>query len=73
MPPKASVNACSATFDDMFDLNLPEIKEGEEPLPSPKPGWEEQFAHAEFLLSCQSPDFHEKRLTRMNPEPFVFA
>jgi hypothetical protein len=55
----------------LFDLNLPEIGPGDEPLPAPAPGWKEQFAHAEFLLSCQPPDFHEKRLARMNPEPFV--
>jgi hypothetical protein len=55
----------------LFELNLPQIAPGEEPLPAPTPSWEEQFAHAEFLLSCQPSGFHEQRLARMNPEPFV--
>jgi hypothetical protein len=71
MPQNPSANACSPISNDLFDLNLPEIGPGDEPLPAPAPGWKEQFAHAEFLLSCQPPDFHEKRLARMNPEPFV--
>ena len=71
MPQKASANASPTISNGLFELNLPEIAPGEEPLPSPTPGWEEQFAHAEFLLSCQPSGFHEQRLARMNPEPFA--
>ena len=71
MPQKASVNDCSQTSKDLFDLNLPTLEPGEKLLPAPT--LEEQLAHAEFLLSTQPKDFLAARLARMNPEPFVFA
>jgi len=73
MPQKASVNDCSQTSKNLFDLNLPTLEPGEKLFPSPTPTLEEQLAHAEFLLSTQPIDFLAARLARMNPEPFVFA
>ena len=73
MPQKASVNDCSQTSKDLFDLNLPTLEPGEKLLPSPAPTFEEQLAHAQFLLSALPKSVHAERLARMNPEPFVFA
>ncbi len=71
MPQTAYENDCSPISNDLFDLDLPVIGPGEEPLPSPKANFLEQMAHAHFLLSCQPTDFFKKRLAQMNPEPFV--
>jgi len=70
MPHLASKSASSATSGDPFDLNLPEIGEGEGPLGHPEPTFEEQIAHARFLLTTIPPDFYERRRGSMNSEPF---
>ncbi len=56
--------------EDIYNLNLPIIHEGEEPLPLGPPTYEAQMAHARFLIRNAASDFWEKRLARMNPEPF---
>ena len=71
MPQKASASAYSPTSKDWLDLDLPEIGPDDEPLPCPQVDFAAQIAHAKFLLSCQAPDFFDKRLAQMNPEPFV--
>ena len=68
-----SKNDCSATSSGLFDLNLPEVGVEEGPLPNPAPTFAAQMEHAMFLLSIREPDFYEKRLARMNPEPFSLA
>ncbi len=54
----------------MFDLALPVVREGEEPLPAPEPTYAAQMRHARFLLRAQPPDFYDRRLAAMNPQPF---
>ncbi len=58
--------------DSVYDLNLPLVREGEEPLPLDSPTEEAQFAHARFLASGKSAEFWEERRARMNPKPFRF-
>ncbi len=70
MPHRVSKSDSSATSSGLFDLNLPEVGAGEGPLPNPEPTFETQIEHAMFLLSTRPPDFYEKRLARMSPEPF---
>jgi len=70
MPHRVSKNDFSATSSGLFDLKLPEVGVGEGPLPNPAPTFAAQMEHAMFLLSIREPDFYEKRLARMNPEPF---
>jgi hypothetical protein len=66
MPPTPSENASAATSRSLYDLDLPVVREGEEPLPLEEPSYEFMLAHARFLLNsglasrCQP-----------NPEPFV--
>ncbi len=54
----------------MFDLALPIVRDGEEPLPSPEPSYAAQMRHARFLLRAQPPGFYQERLEAMNPERF---
>ena len=70
MPHPASEIASSATSINLFDLNLPEVEKGEAPLRHSEPTFDEQIAHAMFLLVSCPPDYYEQRLSRMNPEPF---
>jgi len=51
MPHPASETDFSATSTDLFDLNLPEIAEGEGPIDHPEPTFDEQIAHAKMLLA----------------------
>lgn len=51
---------------DIYDLDLPVVREGEEPLPLGEPSYELMLAHARFLIDSGQ-DSH--RLP--NPEPFV--
>ena len=55
----------------MFDLDLPVVREGEEPLATPEPTYAAQMRHARFLLRSQPPDFYARRLEAMNPERFT--
>jgi hypothetical protein len=55
----------------MFDLALPVVREGEEPLPTPDPTYAAQMRHARFLLRSQPPDFYARRLEAMNPARFT--
>lgn len=71
MPHQPSANASSATSERIFDLNLPEVEPGNEPLPHPEPSYELQWRHARFLIKSQPTDFWDRRLELMNPEPFV--
>lgn len=56
--------------DSLYDLNLPEVLPGEEPLPCPPPSYELMLAHARFLMKSglANPDAPERQ---PNPEPFV--
>lgn len=72
MPHPVSKNDSSAISSGLFDLDLPEVVEGEGPLPNPEPTFAAQIEHAMFLLSTRRPDFYEQRLARMNSEPFRF-
>ena len=54
----------------MFDLDLPVVREGEEPLPTPAATYVAQMRHAQFLLRSQPPDFYARRLEGMNPARF---
>jgi hypothetical protein len=71
MPQRASKNDSSATSKTLFELDLPVVGTKDAPLPHPEPSFELQMQHAEFVLRSQPPDFYEKRLAAMNPEPFV--
>ena len=55
MPRKPSATNFSktskATGNDWLELNLPEVKPGEEPLPHREPSFEAMMAHARMLLS----------------------
>jgi hypothetical protein len=66
MPRQRSANDSCATSSDLFDLDLPVVREGEAPEAAPPPSYEAMLAHARFLLESglaarRSP----------NPEPFV--
>ena len=68
MPVPPSESASGATSKSLFDLDLPVIREGEEPLPSPAPSYELMLAHARFLLRSGGANAEP---SRPNPEPFV--
>lgn len=70
MPHPASNNDSSAISNGIFDLDLPEVAADGVPLPHPEPSFALQMEHALFLLKARGPDFYEKRLATMNPEPF---
>ena len=70
MPQRVSENDSSTTLAEIFELNLPVVQPGEEPLPTPRPSYEAQMRHAQFLLRAQPAGFHARRLAAMNPEPF---
>jgi hypothetical protein len=55
----------------MFDLALPVVREGEEPLPTSEPSYAAQMRHARFLQRSQPPDFYTRRLEAMNPARFT--
>lgn len=55
---------------DIYDLDLPEVAEGEGPLPWPEPSYAMQIEHARFLLIGRPPEFFAARLAQVNPEPF---
>ena len=71
MPQRPSGNDSSVTSSEMFDLALPVVREGEEPLPTADPTYAAQMRHARFLLRSQPPDFYARRLEAMNPERFT--
>lgn len=56
--------------EELFDLNLPEVRPGEEPLPSEGFTYEAQMAHARFLLSTKSEAYFEEREKLRQTEPF---
>ena len=70
MPRPASKNDSSTISHEIFDLNLPIVHPGEEPLPSPQPSYDMQMQHARFLLRAQPRDFYARRLAAMNPARF---
>lgn len=70
MPHPESNNDSSAISKGLYDLDLPEVAPDEVPLPHPEPSFALQMEHALFLLKARGPDFYEKRLATMNPEPF---
>ena len=65
MPRSASKSDSSATSNDLFDLNLPEVGPGEGPIGHPEPTFEEQMAHAQMLLAWRNgrPADHPPRQT----------
>jgi hypothetical protein len=66
MPPTPPGNDSAAISSSLFDLDLPVVREGEEPLPLEEPSYEFMPAHARFLL--------ESGLAfprQPNPEPFM--
>jgi hypothetical protein len=54
----------------LFDLDLPGVGPGEEPIELSPPSFKAMMDHARFLLASQPADFFEERLAAMNPEPF---
>lgn len=70
MPPKPSATNGSGTSkttgNDWLELDLPEVKPGEEPLPHREPSFETMMAHARILL----PWWREMPLAPKNTEPF---
>ena len=54
----------------LFDLNLPEIKPGEEPLPHGEPHPEALANHIRLLLRSRRKLSAEERAAAKNPEPF---
>ena len=71
MPRHPSENVSSGTLGSILDLNLPAVRPGQEPLTHPEPSYELQMSHARFLIASQGEGFWDRRLERMNPEPFV--
>lgn len=55
----------------LFDLNLPLVEEGNEPLSPGNLSWEAQMAHARFLIATKTPEYWERRSAMMHAEPFV--
>ena len=53
---------------DLFDLNLPEVAEGEGPLDLPEPTYEAMREHALFLLRSLGSTVER---SSPSPEPFV--
>ena len=72
MPRRVLKTDSSTISNEIFDLNLPIVHPGEEPLPSPQPSYDMQMQHARFLLRAQPRDFYAHRLVAMNSEPFCF-
>ncbi len=68
MAPTPSESGSHATSDSLYDLGLPVVREGEEPLPLEEPSYELMRAHAWWLLHTQSPPPEQPT---PNPEPFV--
>jgi hypothetical protein len=68
MAPTPSAPVSSATSDSLYDLDLPVVREGEEPLPLEEPSYELMRAHARWLLRSQPP---HSPAAQPNPEPFV--
>lgn len=66
MPQTPYESDSGATSKDLFDLDLPVVREGEEPHPPEKPSYELMIAHARFLIDS---GFDARR--KPNPEPFV--
>jgi len=61
------LSVSSTTSDSLHDLDLPVVREGEEPLPLDEPSYELTHAHALWLLrSAPLPEPPPP-----NPEPFV--
>lgn len=71
MPHQASANDSLVISDDLFDLSLPEIQDGEGPVPQPEPSFALQMRHARFLLVSGGRNQYADRLEAMNPEPFT--
>jgi hypothetical protein len=71
MHPTTSGKDSKETFsvENIYDLNLPEVKPGEEPLPSRAPSYKRMMAHAKILIRMGRPSAEERR-AMMNPEPF---
>jgi len=63
-----SASASGVTSDNIYDLDLPIVREGEEPLPHDEPSYELMRAHALWLLRAQSP---LPQSPAPNPKPFV--
>lgn len=57
------------SVEDIHDLNLPEVKAGDEPLPSRAPSYRRMMEHAKVLIRMGRPCAAE-RARMMNPEPF---
>lgn len=64
IPPFAS--GSPGISSDLFDLDLPVVREDETPAPAPTPSYETMLAHARFLLeSGLAPQ------RQPCPEPFI--
>ncbi len=70
MPPNPSATDSFTTSkkveSDWLDLNLPEVKPGEEPLPHREPSFEAIMSHAHMLL----PWWRQTPPIPKNSEPF---
>ncbi len=75
MPLKPSKNGSSATSasDDLgniYDLNLPVVKPGEELLPPKPPSFKQMMEHATMIIRMFGRPSAAERAKLMNPEPF---
>lgn len=70
MRPPPSKNVCSGISGSIYDLNLPEVRPGEEPRSCPQPSFELTLSHARFLIKSglAHPSIPDRK---PNPEPFV--
>ena len=62
------MSSSNAISGSLYDLDLPVVREGEEPLPLEEPSYELMRAHALWLLRATSP---RPETSAPNPEPFV--
>ena len=68
MPVPSSESDSTVTSTNLFDLDLPVVREGEGPLPLGEPSYELMREHAWFLLRAGGLNAAP---SRPNPEPFV--
>lgn len=70
--PKPDTEISLGGKESLWDLNLPEVHPGEEPLPSAGFTDDARLKHAQFLLSIQSIEAAQAREQSRNLEPFIW-
>lgn len=76
LPPSKNNSSPLAKTDaesDLWNLNLPEVKEEDLPLPSEDFSYEARLNHARFLLESFSDCLFEKRDRAMQTMPFIWT